>query len=92
MKRLLIAALTLALAVPASASAAVRLQPGDILVAGITRGGNGAVFRVDPDSGRQTLVSLGALLFSPSDIELAPDGRILVTDPGGGPGRDDEQS
>jgi RTX calcium-binding nonapeptide repeat (4 copies) len=80
-KRLLIAALAVALAAPASAPAAVRLDPGDILVAGITRGGNGAVFRVDPDSGRQTLVSIGALLFSPSDIELTPDGRILVMDP-----------
>ena len=82
MKRLLIAALTLALATPAPASAAFELRPGDILVAGITRGGNGGIFRVDPDSGRQTLVSLGALLFSPSDLELAPDGRILVMDPG----------
>jgi Ca2+-binding RTX toxin-like protein len=81
MKRLLLAALVLALAAPA-APAAVRLHPGDILVAGMTRGGNGAVFRVDPDSGRQTLVSIGGLLFSPSDIELAPDGRILVMDPG----------
>ena len=73
---------SLALAAPASAPAAVELRPGDILVAGTTRGGNGAVFRVDPDSGRQTIVSIGALLFSPSDIELAPDGRILVMDPG----------
>jgi DNA-binding beta-propeller fold protein YncE len=80
-KRLLLAALLLVLA-PAPAPAAVRLDPGDILVAGTTRGGNGAVFRVDPDSGRQTLVSIGSLLFSPSDIELAPDGRILVMDPG----------
>jgi hemolysin type calcium-binding protein len=80
MRILLIAALALALAAPASA--AVRLDPGDILVAGMTRGGNGAVFRVDPDSGRQTIVSIGSLLFSPSDIELAPDGRILVMDPG----------
>ena len=82
MKRLLIAALAMVLAAPASAQAAVKLRPGDILVAGNTRGGNGAVFRVDPDSGRQTLVSIGALLFAPSDIELAPDGRILVMDPG----------
>ena len=82
MKRLLIAALALALAAPAAAPAAVQLRPGDILVAGITRGGNGAVFRVDPGSGRQTLVSIGALLFAPTDIELAPDGRILVMDPG----------
>jgi Ca2+-binding RTX toxin-like protein len=75
-------ALVLALAAPASSSAAVRLHPGDILVAGITSGGNGAVFRVDPDTGRQRIVSIGALLFSPTDIELAPDGRILVMDPG----------
>ena len=81
MRRLLIAALVLALAAPASAPAAVRLHAGDILVAGTTRGGNGAVFRVDPDSGRQQIVSIGSLLFSPSDIELAPDGRILVMDP-----------
>ena len=81
MKRLLLAALVLALTAPA-APAAVRLHPGDILVAGMTRGGNGAVFRVDPDSGRQTIVSIGGLLFSPSDVELAPDGRILVMDPG----------
>jgi Ca2+-binding RTX toxin-like protein len=80
MRRLLVAALALALAAPAPAAA--QLDPGDILVAGTTRGGNGAVFKVDPDSGRQTLVSVGALLFSPSDIELAPDGRILVMDPG----------
>jgi hypothetical protein len=70
------------MAAPASAPAAVRLHPGDILVAGTTRGGNGAVFRVDPDNGRQRIVSIGALLFSPSDIDLAPDGRILVMDPG----------
>jgi Ca2+-binding RTX toxin-like protein len=82
MRRLLISALVLALAAPASAAAAVRLHSGDILVAGTTRGGNGAVFRVDPDSGRQRIVSIGSLLFSPSDIELAPDGRILVMDPG----------
>lgn len=82
MKRFLIAALALALAAPAAAPAAVQLRPGDILVAGTTRGGNGAVFRVDPRSGRQTIVSIGSLLFSPSDIELAPDGRILVMDPG----------
>ena len=81
MKRLLFAALVLALAAP-PAPAAVRLHPGDILVAGTTRGGNGAVFRVDPRSGRQTIVSIGGLLFSPSDVELAPDGRILVMDPG----------
>jgi sugar lactone lactonase YvrE len=82
MRRAVIAALAVALAAPASAPAAVQLRPGDILVAGITRNGNGAVFRVDPGSGRQTLVSSGSLLFSPSDIELAPDGRILVMDPG----------
>jgi len=82
MRRLLLAALALALAAPASAPAAVRLHAGDILVAGTTRGGNGAVFRVDPDSGRQRIVSIGSLLFSPTDIELAPDGRILVMDPG----------
>jgi hypothetical protein len=81
-RRLLTTAVVLALAAPASAPAAVRLHPGDILVAGTTRGGNGAVFRVDPDSGRQKIVSIGSLLFSPSDIELAPDGRILVMDPG----------
>ena len=81
MKRLLLAALVLALTAPA-APAAVRLHPGDILVAGTTRGGNGAVFRVDPRSGRQTIVSIGGLLCSPSDVELAPDGRILVMDPG----------
>jgi Ca2+-binding RTX toxin-like protein len=80
MRRALVAALAVALAAPASAAATV--DPGDILVAGTTRGGNGAVFKVDPGSGRQTLVSLGALLFAPSDIELAPDGRILVMDPG----------
>lgn len=54
MKRVLLAALALALATPPSAPAAVRLEPGHVLVAGITRGGNGAVFRVDPDSGRQS--------------------------------------
>ena len=80
MKRLLVVAVFLALAAPAPA--AVRLDPGDILVAGTTRGGNGAVFKVDPDTGRQTLVSIGGLLFSPTDLELAPDGRILVMDPG----------
>jgi hypothetical protein len=82
MTRRLIVLLAVALVAPASAPAAVRLEPGDILVTGSTRGGNGAVFKVDPDTGRQTIVSIGALLFSPSDIELAPDGRILVMDPG----------
>jgi sugar lactone lactonase YvrE len=80
-RRLLIAALVLALAAPASAPARVRLHSGDILVAGITNGGNGAVFRVDPDSGRQRIVSIGGVLFSPTGIDLAPDGRILVMDP-----------
>jgi hypothetical protein len=73
MRRALIAAL----AAPATATAAVQLRPGDILVAGVTRNGNGAVFRVDPGSGRQTLVSSGALLFSPSDI----GGSIVAIDP-----------
>jgi Ca2+-binding RTX toxin-like protein len=82
MGRLVTAVLVLALAAPASAPAATRLHAGDILVTGITNGGNGAVFRVDPDSGRQRIVSIGGLLFAPTGIDLAPDGRILVMDPG----------
>ena len=78
MKRLLISALVLARATPASAPAAVRLHPGDILVAGTTRGGNGAVFKVDPDDllcggpGRDTIRGGG--------------GRDTIR---GGPGRDE---
>jgi hypothetical protein len=72
-------ALVLALAAPASSSsAAVRLHPGDILVAGITNGGNGAVFRVDPDSGRQKIVS--------NVIEGRGGNDVLC----GGAGRDNE--
>ena len=73
-----------ALIAPGSAAAqGVTPQPGDIFVAGGTRGGNGAVFHVDPDSGRQTLVSIGALLFGPTGIAIDPAGQILVADPRG---------
>jgi sugar lactone lactonase YvrE len=41
---------------------------------------DGAVIRVDPLTGRQSLVSSGAEFFDPAGIAVAPDGRLYVVD------------
>jgi DNA-binding beta-propeller fold protein YncE len=72
---------------PVPPAAAVTLQPGDILVADRdSTDGSGAVIKVDPITGRQSLVSSNATsggpdLFSqPQEIAVSASGRILVTD------------
>jgi hypothetical protein len=41
---------------------------------------DGAVIRVNPYTGRQTLVSSGGLFFDPAGLTVAPDGSIYVID------------
>ena len=81
MKRLLIAALAMVLAAPASAPAAVKLRPGDILVAGNTRGGNDVLCG---GAGRDTIRGGEG-----RDTLRGGPGRDDVR---GGPGRDDERN
>ncbi len=62
---------------------------GDILVADSeASGGSGAVIRIDPVTGAQTVVSSGGNFVDPTGVTLAPSGEIFVTDPNafGGPG------
>ncbi|HEX3562296.1 MAG TPA: hypothetical protein VHU24_05610 [Solirubrobacterales bacterium] len=60
--------------------------PGDLIVSGQTNFGTGALFRVDPRSGRVDELSEGPPFSDVSDLRsslvLAPDGQILVADPG----------
>jgi sugar lactone lactonase YvrE len=55
---------------------------GDLLVAdlGEPNRRDGAVIRVDPLSGRQSLLSSGGEFFDPAGIAVAPDGQIYVVD------------
>jgi streptogramin lyase len=72
------AALCLA-ALPASALAAA----GDVYVADQALGSpTGVIFRVDPTTGERTMLATGPPLSDPADIALAPDGDLLVADPG----------
>ena len=72
------------------------VQPGEILVSTACCSVNGfgdfreAMYRVDPSTGAQTLLSKDDLFGGISDILITPDRRILCTSqgaPGGGPGR-----
>ena len=45
---------------------------------------DGSLFRVDPVSGAQALISHGDLLIDPVDLAFAPDGSLFVVDWGGG--------
>ena len=55
---------------------------GDLVVAdlGVPNRKDGAVIRVDPLTGRQTLVSSGGEFFDPAGIAVAPGGQIYVVD------------
>jgi DNA-binding beta-propeller fold protein YncE len=55
---------------------------GKLVVAdlGVPNRKDGAVIRVDPLTGRQSLVSSGGEFFDPAGIVVAPDGQIYVVD------------
>jgi DNA-binding beta-propeller fold protein YncE len=55
---------------------------GNLVVAdlGVPNRRDGAVIRVDPLTGRQSLVSRGGEFFDPAGIAVAPDGQIYVVD------------
>ena len=55
---------------------------GNLVVAdiGVPNQTDGAVIRVDPLTGRQSLVSSGGEFFDPAGIAVAPDGQIYVVD------------
>src|SRR5687767_7040259 len=57
------------------------INPGDILVVDPNSfGGVGAVFRVDPITGIQTVISSGGFFQEPVAIGIEADGNIVVTD------------
>ena len=65
-------------------SSAVTLNPGDILVADLNAfGGPGAIFRVDPTTGAQTIVSSGGSFTGPAGIAITPSGDLLIANAGG---------
>ncbi len=55
---------------------------GNLVIAdlGVPNREDGAVIRVDPLTGRQSLVSSGGEFFDPAGIAVAPDGQIYVVD------------
>jgi DNA-binding beta-propeller fold protein YncE len=55
---------------------------GKLVVAdiGVPNRKDGAVIRVDPLTGRQSLVSSGGEFFDPAGLAVAPDGQIYVVD------------
>jgi sugar lactone lactonase YvrE len=55
---------------------------GDLVVAdmGVRNQKDGAVIRVNPFTGHQTLVSNGAMFYDPAGIAVAPDGSLYVVD------------
>src|SRR5437660_577525 len=63
----------------ASAWAQVTINPGDILVTdpGAVNG-HGAVLRIDPTSGAQTVVSQGGLFSRPTALAIEADGKIVT--------------
>lgn len=66
-------------------SGAVTLNPGDILVADLNAfGGPGGIFRVDPNTGAQTVVSSGGYFIGPAGIAIAANGDLLIANAGGG--------
>ncbi len=65
----------------AGESAAVALNPGDIIVADYDAfGGPGGVIRVDPVTGAQTTISSGGSFVQPFGIAIDAAGNLLVTD------------
>jgi len=75
----------------AGTAGAVTLKPGDILVADFSAATDftGAIIKVDPRTGKQTLVSdnfqavnTGDPLFTggPTDVDVLPNGRLVVID------------
>ena len=65
-------------------SRAVTLNPGDILVADLNAfGGPGAIFRVHPTTGAQTIVSSEGSFTGPAGIAITPSGDLLITNAGG---------
>jgi uncharacterized repeat protein (TIGR01451 family) len=61
--------------------AQVTINPGDILAVDPgSVGGSGAVIRIDPATGVQTVVSSRGLFQEPSGIAIEADGNILVSD------------
>jgi hypothetical protein len=65
----------------AGKSAAVTINPGDILVADFSAfGGLGGVIRIDPNTGAQTTVASGGSFVDPVGIAVAPNGDIIVVD------------
>ena len=65
-------------------------RPGDILVvdtnAGDGTGARGALIRIDPITGRQTVVSSGQRFSAPAGVALDADGHALVADGSAGDG------
>jgi sugar lactone lactonase YvrE len=55
---------------------------GDLVIAdmGARNAKDGAVIRVNPFTGKQTVVSSGDLFYDPTGIALAPDGTLYVVD------------
>lgn len=82
------ASLLLGLLVVPGPARAQGLTPGDIYVADPSAaGGRGAVIRVNPLTGQQTLVSAGGLFVDPVAIALEPSGSLVVVDPNALDGR-----
>jgi sugar lactone lactonase YvrE len=74
-----LAALAVILLVSSGVALGVTLNPGDILVADPDAlGGGGAIIRVDPHTGSQTIVSSGGYFADPYPIALEQNGTILV--------------
>ena len=60
---------------------AVTINPGDILVVdGNALGGSGGIFKIDPATGAQTIVSSGGFFQEPVGIVIEASGNIVVTD------------
>src|SRR6267143_2998042 len=63
----------------APAWAQVTINPGDILVTdAVGSGGGGAIVRIDPTSGAQTMVSQGGSLAQPVALAIEADGEIVT--------------
>lgn len=83
------AALAVVLLVYTCAAFGVTLVPGDILAlddGSSSFGVPAAVYRVNPLTGAQTLITSGGLLNVPGGLGIASDGRIIVSNQTAGPG------